>query len=655
MVPATVIEPPPGQVTVARPPGAGVTVDPPGGGWAWAAARLAASAACSASIWRRQLRVVGPQRLRLGQLGVEPGLDLGGQGGLGIERGVQLGQRGVGLALALVGGRPGPPCWPARPRARRGPRPAARAAWCRRRPASHERVLDRGLGDGVDPEGVERVVDRRVDEGVDDHLVGGCVELGDLGLQVLDGGCGVGELGVGHGLGVLGAFTTTCWPATSVWMVAGGLDLGVLGLEHVDLGRHGVAPVAHLVALLLGRWLLRPRGGRGQRGGRHEDRGQPRLNPRRQPSGPMWLPKLRSPARPGWRECNEPGRLCHERNTSSASWASARVGAPRLVTGARPARLSPRLARDAAVHWPPWSTASGAWSCGADVEGPVLPGRGPAGRPEARDDLCCGSWARRTPARSTASAAPTRSRARWPWSPRRRRRRGRLLFLQVGGGRGRRHRPPELRQPAGRCRAVRRRAGPRPRPAGTEATGRHPHGQHGLVATATFPLAGRAPRLRRDAAISGVPGTAAAIRLDFEDIAGCRAAPCCRPATPSTRSRRPAHAGRQRDAGGGHAGRRRRRSPATSPAPSWRPTTSCDAASSGPATGRPADEPRRRRRRHRAQAHAGRTAAGGRRSLDPHVHPPPVPRRHRRARSGHRRDGARRAPRGAEIALGGAR
>jgi 4-oxalomesaconate tautomerase len=40
------------------------------------------------------------------------------------------------------------------------------------------------------------------------------------------------------------------------------------------------------------------------------------------------------------------------------------------------------------------------------------------------------------------------------------------------------------------------------------------------VAVATFPLAGGRPRYHGDTAISGVPGTAAPVRLDFEDIAG---------------------------------------------------------------------------------------------------------------------------------------
>lgn len=40
------------------------------------------------------------------------------------------------------------------------------------------------------------------------------------------------------------------------------------------------------------------------------------------------------------------------------------------------------------------------------------------------------------------------------------------------------------------------------------------------VATATFPVLGGAPVYGGDTAISGVPGTAAAVRLDFDDIAG---------------------------------------------------------------------------------------------------------------------------------------
>ena len=40
------------------------------------------------------------------------------------------------------------------------------------------------------------------------------------------------------------------------------------------------------------------------------------------------------------------------------------------------------------------------------------------------------------------------------------------------------------------------------------------------IAVATFPLAEGQPVYGGDAAISGVPGTAAAVRLDFDDIAG---------------------------------------------------------------------------------------------------------------------------------------
>ena len=42
----------------------------------------------------------------------------------------------------------------------------------------------------------------------------------------------------------------------------------------------------------------------------------------------------------------------------------------------------------------------------------------------------------------------------------------------------------------------------------------------GSVATATFPLDGDGPVYAGETAISGVPGTAAEVRLEFEDIAG---------------------------------------------------------------------------------------------------------------------------------------
>ncbi len=42
----------------------------------------------------------------------------------------------------------------------------------------------------------------------------------------------------------------------------------------------------------------------------------------------------------------------------------------------------------------------------------------------------------------------------------------------------------------------------------------------GSIATASFPMLDGAPRYEGDTSIDGVPGTAAAVRLDFEDIAG---------------------------------------------------------------------------------------------------------------------------------------
>ncbi len=57
-------------------------------------------------------------------------------------------------------------------------------------------------------------------------------------------------------------------------------------------------------------------------------------------------------------------------------------------------------------------------------------------------------------------------------------------------------------------------------PTGTEASIRIRMLNTGAIATATVPIADGAPVYDGDCAISGVPGTAAAIRLDFEDIAG---------------------------------------------------------------------------------------------------------------------------------------
>ena len=56
--------------------------------------------------------------------------------------------------------------------------------------------------------------------------------------------------------------------------------------------------------------------------------------------------------------------------------------------------------------------------------------------------------------------------------------------------------------------------------AGAEATVRIRMVNTGSVATATFPLRDGMPDYSGPASIDGVPGTAAAVRLDFEDIAG---------------------------------------------------------------------------------------------------------------------------------------
>ena len=56
----------------------------------------------------------------------------------------------------------------------------------------------------------------------------------------------------------------------------------------------------------------------------------------------------------------------------------------------------------------------------------------------------------------------------------------------------------------------------------------------GSLATATFPIADGAPDYAGDAAIDGVPGTAAAIRSTSTASPVGTAARCSRPATPST-------------------------------------------------------------------------------------------------------------------------
>ena len=57
-------------------------------------------------------------------------------------------------------------------------------------------------------------------------------------------------------------------------------------------------------------------------------------------------------------------------------------------------------------------------------------------------------------------------------------------------------------------------------PDGTEATVRIHMVNTGSVATATFPMRGGMPDYSGPTSIDGVPGTAAPVRLDFEDIAG---------------------------------------------------------------------------------------------------------------------------------------
>lgn len=57
-------------------------------------------------------------------------------------------------------------------------------------------------------------------------------------------------------------------------------------------------------------------------------------------------------------------------------------------------------------------------------------------------------------------------------------------------------------------------------PSATEATVRIRMVNTDSVATVTFPVVDAAPRYDGETAISGVPGTAAPIRIDFEDVAG---------------------------------------------------------------------------------------------------------------------------------------
>ena len=134
---------------------------------------------------------------------------------------------------------------------------------------------------------------------------------------------------------------------------------------------------------------------------------------------------------------------------------------------------------------------------------------------------CSGSSARPTPARSTASAAPTRSPRRSPSSvpPPTGRADVDYLFLQPAIDRAD---VSDVQNCGNLLAGVGPFAVERGLVAaeGDTATVRIRMVNTDSIAVATFPLAEGQPVYGGDAAISGVPGTAAAVRLDFDDIAG---------------------------------------------------------------------------------------------------------------------------------------
>ena len=170
------------------------------------------------------------------------------------------------------------------------------------------------------------------------------------------------------------------------------------------------------------------------------------------------------------------------------------------------------------------------------VQGRVLPRRGPARRPRrARRPAAADHGQPRPARRSTASAARIRSPAR-SRSSRASTEPGidvDYLFLQVGVDRARRQRRADLRQPPRRGRARSPSSAGSSPPTAIRRRVRIRLVNTGDVATAVFPDAGRAPRLRRRRR------DRRRARHRGADRAGDVAAAigrCCRPATSPTRS-----------------------------------------------------------------------------------------------------------------------
>ena len=165
------------------------------------------------------------------------------------------------------------------------------------------------------------------------------------------------------------------------------------------------------------------------------------------------------------------------------------------------------------------------------------------------------------------------------------------------------------------------------------------------VADRHVPVADGMPVYSGDTAIAGVPGTAARdparLRRHRRRVVW-RAAPDRPCRRHDRRHRRDAH--RQRDAGRRAARRRPRRHRLRGTGRARGERAAAVAPRGHPPAGRQADEPRRRDVDHRSEAHARRPATRRRIDQHPDVHPPPRPRRDRRARRGLGGDG-RPAPR----------
>jgi hypothetical protein len=266
----------------------------------------------------RQGLVEHLQRLGLGQLGVEPFLQVGGERLLLVQRRLEIAELFGGLVLAGL-------------RSRLGFGPVGLLdlhVLVRLVQLVEEvgvgvgldldqRLLDRGVGQRVGTERVEGIVGGRVDERLDHQLVGPAVEVVDPPLGVrdrLDGGrqVGLGRLVRPLGLVQLGLL------GGHVGLELGQcrLDLGILGLEGVDLQVDLRVLRSDGIALPLGLGRVgivgparhrRPDGHQGRQGDHGDDRrGAAECGSH---GSSLLLAALPASGQSG-RECNEPRLRC---------------------------------------------------------------------------------------------------------------------------------------------------------------------------------------------------------------------------------------------------------------------------------------------------------------------------------------------------------